>query len=514
LIIKTDIGGCWVDGEPTYLVLGTRQFEKIASSEIYIPARMKLAVDAYQPDDDHAGVIIHGLGSSEYWGQNRNGDLFPEQWEKQANLINDDPTKMWGYHTFEKNAFPFRNHNNKDPKFALGPKVVCAAWNPKMHRVEVLAKIARAVAPDIADKIDADEPLMWSMGAKVPFDVCTGCGHRAKTAMEYCDCLRFKRGQITPKGIKIGMENPKPNFFDISQVGRGADISAYSLAKVAGLANWSDATCDQKPQFNVPAEKTSVLFSDKIGQRDSTAAIDKEIPMTSGDATPEEAIGPEDIDEETLNPCQEAVANTMHRAPAQATIMIRMRGEGAEKILPMLAQLGIIPTPGEVKAAGWCVKDVPEKLAFTSGQTTQLYDLVALIPQRSLFGPVLGDRLLKQGLYEGPWQDGSDPVYRAVVQCYMKTAADPKALGAWISTINPKAIMAHIDHDRGTVKEAVSSNTAVKLMLVPMILGGIYSHKEAQGEKLSGMERFIATNPLAAGMSLNYLAMKLLGRKK
>lgn len=135
-------------------------------------------LDAYRPDPNKIAVLVNALGASEYWGQNVNGDVFPE-----SALLHDcanHPGKQhpyddftgkvippYGAHTFMQ-AHPFVHHKNKDPNRAFG-KVVLWAWNPVMHRVELIILLDKNLALEhgaqhVIDRIMAGEFPDVSMG--------------------------------------------------------------------------------------------------------------------------------------------------------------------------------------------------------------------------------------------------------------------------------------------------------------------------------------------------------------
>src|SRR5512135_3518387 len=58
-------------------------------------------------------ILLTALGAFEYWGNNRNGDSFPEE-----SLAHEGDE--YGYKTFEKYAKIYKHHINKDPKAAYG----------------------------------------------------------------------------------------------------------------------------------------------------------------------------------------------------------------------------------------------------------------------------------------------------------------------------------------------------------------------------------------------------------
>lgn len=166
---------------PSYLPIHSRVFEKTAS-EVYVPERLIKAAASLSPREDGRYVHINAVGAQEAYGSNKNGDLF---WE--WSLLKDMPPgdvleflrkkglpipQEYGISTFETYAYPFVLHNNKDPIHSIGEKVVCAAYNERMKRGELIVFILKAKAPDLIDMIDKGEPIPWSMGCKVPFDIC------------------------------------------------------------------------------------------------------------------------------------------------------------------------------------------------------------------------------------------------------------------------------------------------------------------------------------------------------
>ena len=86
-------------------------------------------VSTIKPRDGFFYLHINAMGAGEYYGSNRNGDYFPE-----------DQLIKW-HKTFETSpAHVFRHHVNKDPSIAIG-KVIYSYYNPRMHRVELIAEV-------------------------------------------------------------------------------------------------------------------------------------------------------------------------------------------------------------------------------------------------------------------------------------------------------------------------------------------------------------------------------------
>jgi hypothetical protein len=195
-------------------------------------------------------VHLIALGATEWFSANKNGDGFCEQ-----TCIDRHPT-------FVKNASVYRHHVNHDKSKRYG-KVAASAYNPDMHRVELLVVLngtkqaavrnGGLVIPDESlQKLASGKPLPWSMGCKVPADQCCNCLKKAAFPREYCEeheCINPKTGKrmfgckngltkVADDGTVQYVENPNCTFMDISEVTAPADRTAYGyIAKYAADTN-------------------------------------------------------------------------------------------------------------------------------------------------------------------------------------------------------------------------------------------------------------------------------------
>lgn len=183
-------------------------------------------------EDDNSYVCTVGVHNS-----NRNGDGWKEAMLKRC------------HPTFVKFARSYRNHQNKNLAKSYG-YVKASAYNNAMRRVELLTMLNETkeaaerngglVADRELEKLARGEDLCRSMAARVPFDVCSSCGHQSRTRDEYCteqSCLGphgEKRGgcrhnltKMSADGHVLHVDNPDGVFFDISDVFRPADRIAY-----------------------------------------------------------------------------------------------------------------------------------------------------------------------------------------------------------------------------------------------------------------------------------------------
>jgi hypothetical protein len=213
-----------------------------------------------RPEEDSSVIHLITMGSQEHYGHNRNGDGFNE---KAAKYKHPEPEKgnpgytlldqgLGRYHqTFLKYAHVFKDHVNKDPKMSSG-KVLAEAMNPEMHRGELLVRVNNDLwAPEL-EKLARGEDLAFSMSCKVPYDICTICGHKAANRKEYCGHLLDEMCHVKEGGWQVGAINDRPLFFDISGVFRPADRIAYGLQKVASTG--------EMPEEFIPSARIAELW--------------------------------------------------------------------------------------------------------------------------------------------------------------------------------------------------------------------------------------------------------------
>ncbi|MCA8939759.1 MAG: hypothetical protein KDB07_08130 [Planctomycetes bacterium] len=236
--------------EPPATVLRTAA-SKIASYTAPLHPILQAFIQALKPDSNSTYVLVNAMGAGEWYGDNINGDYFPyselvNHTDEWLGLPVDDYQNRraaagkigWGYPTFI-NAHPFKHHVNKDPAKAYG-EVMCAVWNERMKRVELVVRLdhelcRRNNGMDILNRILDGEFPDVSMGCKVPYDVCSICGNKARTKEDYCEHIRNRRMNRDPRGDgqRPYMINIRPRFFDISFVFIGADKTARTLMKIA-----------------------------------------------------------------------------------------------------------------------------------------------------------------------------------------------------------------------------------------------------------------------------------------
>lgn len=175
---------------------------------------------------------------------------------------------------------------------------------------------------------------------KVDHDVCSECGHKSYNAdgniekgipSDRCDCIKNKLGDITKTGNIIHMLNPKPNWGELSVVGRPADRIAYSIkaAHDIGIAP-KLAFINDEPEPSLDHLRVSKKASDKLSLVSKLAAMEKRLAAVGVKANKESlariSADREDLSKETIE---------------------ELRSIEPDKLLKVLADNGIIFKPSE-----------------------------------------------------------------------------------------------------------------------------------------------------------------------
>lgn len=398
---------------PTATPLHPRAMEKIAS-DIFIPDKLLDFMNQVRPRDDGRYVLLHAIGAGEFWGDNKNSDYFPE-WSLKGDPIPPDVKEYvreyklpipieYGHKTFERYGYPYFHHNNHDPVHSIGERVCCAAYNDRMHRVELIVFILKSKAPDVIRRIDKGEPVPWSMGAKLPFDVCSVCKHPARKRSDYCKHLKGMLGRVLPDGHKVFSFNYFPRFFDISVVSVPADRSAYSLKKVAGLLEkgearvvWSPGVGHTSVEPVLPGgddeemEKFASMLDYLASGGEKSADIEKEVPVQE----PAKDLGESPIDPALWRVMLDLASKDRESAPKMDKgIMSDLKLEPLKKALTALTSLGIMLRPDE--ADDLIGDECPsEGLDEEPPSPKLLGRLTRMVPDRSLVEPHFSIRVIR-----------------------------------------------------------------------------------------------------------------------
>lgn len=429
-------------------------------------------------------VLLTALGAGEYWGANANGDYFTTD-----SLAHSG--KDYGHQTF-LNAHPYMHHVNKDPAKSYG-KVVLSVYNPTYHRVELIIVINKARAPDLAARIDSGEMVDWSMGCRVPFDVCSICGNKAPSRKQYCEHAKFYLNKIwPPTGQQVHVINTRPRFHDISYVLIGADRIAKTLMKVAHV--------EQSEAISSAFAAEKLGLNQKVSAVKKEAVIDKQVP-----ADPANPPASMDDVKRILDPITEIKA----RDPMLPTAKLDYLAEQPlNKSMATLCAMGILPHPAEFQRI-ILIKLGHEKLAKQLWDKNICFDpdsdiegesdLIKLsfdnfdprifevmkehLPERSAYNHYVLPRMMKYAY------DGTEPKYANMVDL---SAAERERLADRRKPFSPVALMA------------------------AALIGYKSLTKSAPKEMLTGIDKLVDKNPglaIAVGLGAIGLSKSIFGAK-
>jgi hypothetical protein len=363
---------------------------KVASHGKLAP-EISSVISGLTADSENVYILVNALGAGEYYGSNINGDFFEE-----SELSPKVDTELAGYKTFS-NAGIYRHHKNKDIEKSMG-KVITAAYNPVMHRVELIIRINRRKAEseghgDLVRRLDSGEHPAVSMGCKVKYDVCSICGHKSKTRADYCVHAKTMMGKVFPDGRKVFVYNPRPRFFDLSFVVIGADRTSYAMAKVASAYGMSSALLAESE--GIRDGDTISRLKEKLAKKQKVSKILKRVPAMSA-----KVLGPLNEAEpnlgcSTLNRLGSHPLNRVLTTSAAGGIVLKPR-EYQRIILIRIGRPGLadrLDHAGQIFPQSQAV-DKSVSFGRPNEYSTSIRNLLMnIIPQRSMFEPVLRRRI-------------------------------------------------------------------------------------------------------------------------
>lgn len=383
-------------------------------------------LDSLRPDPAYTYAFVNAMGYSEFYGTNSNADWYGYHEELDFNGLlhawpdigqNLETDRMkgrdwpYGYPCFY-GASVYAHHKNHDPVQLGFGDVRFAYANPEMKRIELLMRIFNEEARkkghlNIVERIRAGERCDVSMGAKIPWDLCSVCcdwdavrrawktfdaarhkhwgmavleQHKrspirglAVTSVDYCQHIRSEKNRVMPDGRKVFMHNVFPRFFDISCVFVGADRTARVMWHLA------DAFRDDAP-IPQPARAARFSLEDLLRGKVASkrAELNKEIP----------------------DGVVEAILADSDSAPEARFDLLK---QDPQKLLSSAAALGIVLSPTEFQrllggpgeSFSTATSKVDDSLAVSpAGVDDKLLSaLTNLLPLRSAFRPFVEPRI-------------------------------------------------------------------------------------------------------------------------
>lgn len=327
-------------------------------------------INSIKPRQNYAYLLVAAMGDMN-WGFNRNADGFPTE-----SLASD--SDEFGYKTFEKYAYWYYNHKNKDPKNSYG-RVVFAWFNKRMSRVELIVEVDLEKDYLTKEDLENGSVIQVSMGCNINYDICVVChpnwkeffkipevdmikiansfslseiyeiGDRygvelryisklndtggpvgiSSVTEKYCEHMKYHKNKYLGSGQKVGVVNLRPLFFDISRVRVNADKSAFVLAKVA------EEEEEIKSLTNAEVIK---MIQEKVSI-DKESAIDKNIDAT---------VLTDDADD-VLDYYENVMAPVLRgtEKPLPPEVLKRLSMMPMDTVMSSMGAMGMFPTPEE-----------------------------------------------------------------------------------------------------------------------------------------------------------------------
>lgn len=370
-----------------------RDFLKIAS---HVFADI---IDDMKFASDELPIHLNAIGATELYSCNRNGDGF------SARTCRD-------YHpSFVKDALLYENHKNKDRSKSYG-RVKHSAYNEDMHRIEllVLANMSKRAAerngglpmrPGTIGRLQNGESVGFSMGATLPFDVCSNCHNKAASRREYCTedtCISpsGRRGfgcadgltKVADEGWQQYVDNPNPTFIDISQVRRNADRiatgavadylqKAASVGHTPGGAELAELWAAQGAGFQLLPEQDAIFHSRTMNQLKvarSLAEIERQFESS-----------PSERDIAFARAFDQGLSPTINTAPLGKLGSDRfkqgLRALAQEKIALSLPAFINLLVPDDREKAAALTSEVSRHLPGIFGRLTAVPDLASALKE-------------------------------------------------------------------------------------------------------------------------------------
>jgi len=208
----------------------------------------------------------------------------PEKGGKSIIVLDDGISK---YHdTFLTNGGVYTEHRNKHSVNPPKPQgyIVAAGYNKPMKRGELIIGVDSDAWHDDLERLSNGNPLKFSIGADMPFDICSCCGHVAHTEDEHCEHIKKSPGQWDEDGNAIYMISDRGVYHDISRVRVPAERLAFSIRKVATGQTEQDILVPSVNPFALPAMLKTARALERYNTVKKLATLEKRIDACAQDS--------------------------------------------------------------------------------------------------------------------------------------------------------------------------------------------------------------------------------------
>lgn len=193
--------------------------------------------------DDYIYGTTRALDAGDYFNTFKKSGLWEHAVNKNADYF--DITELEDFHpekqiqrylTF-RTAGMYKNHESDRIENSIGlvfDSVLLKEAYDDMH-VVTLFGIDKKKAPPIARDLETHPTRIGvSMGCSITHSICTACGKYVHTEADFCDCLRYARGQRR-NNKKVAELLRGVDFFELSVVSSPAAIKAYVIDTITKL---------------------------------------------------------------------------------------------------------------------------------------------------------------------------------------------------------------------------------------------------------------------------------------
>jgi hypothetical protein len=194
--------------------------------------------------DNFVYATTRALDFGDFFGKQNKKSLWEHAINKNADYFDfteliEDKSPDIGlprYATFNK-AHMYTNHNSQHIENSIG--LVFDSY-PVMDKYEdqhitVLFGIDKKREPRIARLLETyPTRVPVSMGCSIKYSLCTSCNHKVTSEANFCDCLRYSRGQ-RKHGRKAAELLRGVDFYELSVVNTPACSTAFVIDAVSKI---------------------------------------------------------------------------------------------------------------------------------------------------------------------------------------------------------------------------------------------------------------------------------------
>ena len=247
---------------------------------------IKSAAIIEKVDPDMVYSVVRGIDGNVF---NENHDM----WGWEGELMKKRADSLHTYQTWEGKPVCIQ-HKNTSPLDHFGKVLSC--WpNHEQQSVYMLLATDKTLNPDLAKRIERGIINKVSMGCAVAWSNCTVCGSTAYRESDYCDHLKFQKGQLLPVDssmnynksacigtrVRVGEDCHDSTGQEMSWVANPAFVNAVSIETFKTAET-------QRPNVSDQYTIVSKILQSSLRPDDVKAGVLIEKVASKGYLTPDE----------------------------------------------------------------------------------------------------------------------------------------------------------------------------------------------------------------------------------